>query len=169
MSEFFEGLGIFVGVFLGVVGGTGVMLLTQWVNQKRSENQKLKNLKFEFDLNIKKIDGWLGEIVKYRNAANSDTLAEYAGYFDLSRAVFNTTASMFATGELYQHVDYDEIGKLQTIQSEFSVFWENHLNSQIARNKTNFNRGRVALEIDFWEQKFKEHKQTLQEILKKLA
>lgn len=76
------------GVFLGVLAGTAVTLLTQWVIQKRNEAQLLRNLKFEFELDIKKIDSWLEEITRYRNAVNGDALHTYFGYFDLSRFAY---------------------------------------------------------------------------------
>lgn len=156
------------GVFLGVLAGTAVTLLTGWFIERRSESQKLKNLKFEFNLNIKKIDRWLEEITAYRNAVNGDALDIYAGYFDLSRIVYVTANDMFLTGLLYKYLDHDDIGKLQVIFSEFSLYGENYLNNQIAQNKANFNKPKAVQDVNFWEKKFKDHKKTLEEIQKKL-
>lgn len=156
------------GVFLGVLAGTAVTLLTQWIIQRRRESQKLKNLKFEFELNIKKIDRWLEEITAYRNAVNGDTLHMYAGYFDLSRFVSVTANDMFLTGLLYRYLDHDDIGNLQVLFSEFSLYGENYLNNQIAQNKANFNKAKAVQDVNFWEKKFKDHKKTLEQILKKL-
>lgn len=44
MNYFLQGF----GVFLGVIAGTAVLILTQWINGKVKESQKVKNLKFEF-------------------------------------------------------------------------------------------------------------------------
>lgn len=156
------------GVFLGVLAGTAVTLLTQWIIQRRREGQKLKNLKFEFELNIKKIDRWLKEITAYRNAVNGDTLHMYAGYFDLSRFVSVTANDMFLTGLLYRYLDHDDIGNLQVLFSEFSLYGENYLNNQIALNKANFNKAKAVQDVNFWEKKFEDHKKTLEQILKKL-
>lgn len=156
------------GVFLGVLAGTAVTLLTQWIIQRRRESQKLKNLKFEFELNIKKIDRWLKEITAYRNAVNGDTLHMYAGYFDLSRFVSVTANDMFLTGLLYRYLDHDDIGNLQVLFSEFSLYGENYLNNQIAQNKANFNKAKAVQDVNFWEKKFEDHKKTLEQILKKL-
>jgi hypothetical protein len=71
-----------------------------------------------------------------------------------------------------------DIGKLQVIYSEFSVAWETILNNQVMQNKVKATQDVAAwpyLKVDavpnvnFWENKFKEHKKTLQDILKKLA
>lgn len=173
MSYFLQGF----GVFLGVVAGVAITLITQWINERCKESNKVKNLKFEFELNIKKINKWLEELTKYRNAVNGDALYNYFGYFDLSRFVSVTANDMFRSGLLYKYLDHDTIGKLQVIYSEFSLGWENILNQQITHNKTkaaNLNdwtrfKGDVVTNVNFWENKFKEHKKTLEDILKKLA
>lgn len=165
MNYFLQGF----GVFLGVIAGTAVTLLTQWVMKKTAEKQKVRNLRFEFDLNIKKIDVWLEELTKYRNAVNGDSVQTYAGYFDLSRVVYFTANEMFQSGLLYKHLNHDEIGKLQVIFTELSLFGENYLNQQIANNKANQNKQQAVFNIDFWEKKFKEHKTTFAELLKKLV
>jgi hypothetical protein len=156
------------GVFLGVLAGTAVTLLTQWILQKRSEAQTLKNLQFETELNIKKIDSWLEEITRYRNAVNGDALATYYGYFDLSRFIYPTANAMFLSGLLYKYLDHDGIGKLQVITAEFSSFGENYLNNQITQNKANFIKTKAVQEVDFWEKRFKDHRKSLEEILGKL-
>lgn len=165
------------GVFLGVVAGVAIALMTQWINEKRKESQKVKNLKFEFGLNIDKINKWLEEITKYRNAVNGDALNNYFGYFDLSRFVSVTANDMFRSGLLYKYLDHDAIGKLQVIYSEFSPAWEGLLNKQVTQNKEKAADSSiwprlkvgVVVNVDFWEKKFKEHKKTLEDILKKFA
>ena len=173
MNYFLQGF----GVFLGVIAGVTIALITQWINEKRKESQKVKNLKFEFGLNIDKINKWLEEITKYRNAVNGDALNNYFGYFDLSRFVSVTANNMFQSGLLYKYLDHDAIGKLQVIYSEFSLVGEGFLNKQITQNKGKAAdssawprlKREVVANVDFWEKKFKEHKTTLEDILKKFA
>ncbi len=168
MDDFLQGLGIVVGVFVGVVGGTAVVLLTAWVNQRRGENQLVRNLRFEFDLNIKKIDVWLEELTSYRNAVNANNLALYAGYFDLSRIVYVTANNMFVSGALYKYLDHGDIGDLQVITSELSLHGENYMNNQITQNRANFNQAVAAADVDFWERKLKGHRQTFERLHRKL-
>jgi len=174
MNYFFQGF----GVFLGVIAGVAITLLTQWITEKVKESQKVKNLKFEFELNIRKIDKWLEEIGKYRNAVNGDALQNYFGYFDLSRFVYVTADNMFLSGLLYKYLDHDDIGKLQVIYSEFSLPWENIMNNEITNNRNKAihepaswpaYKAKVVSNVDFWEIKFQQHKKTLEEVLKKLA
>lgn len=173
MNYFLQGF----GVFLGVIAGVAVTLITQWINEKRKESQKVKNLEFEVGLNIKKIDKWLEEITTYRNSVNGDALNNYFGYFDLSRFVSVTANDMFLAGLLYKYLDHDAIGKLQVIYSEFSPAWEEMLNKQVIQNKMKANdlsawprmKSEVVSNVNFWEKKFKEHKLTLEETLKKFA
>ena len=174
MNYFLQGF----GVFLGVIAGTAVLILLQWINGKVKESQKVKNLKFEFELNIKKIDEWLEEINKYRNAVNGDSLNNYFGYFNLSRFINVTGNDMFLKGLLYKYLDYNDIGKLQAIYSEFTLQGENFLNNQIVQNRnqvlqqpTSWStlKNKVVFEVNFWDNKFQEHKKALEDILKKLA
>ena len=117
------------------------------------------------------------EITTYRNAVNGDALKNYFGYFDLSRFVSVTANDMFLAGLLYKYLDHDAIGKLQVIYSEFSPAWEEMLNKQVIQNKMKANdlsewprmKSDVVSDVNFWEKKFKEHKLTLEETLKKFA
>lgn len=173
MNYFLQGF----GVFLGVVAGVAITLITQWISEKFKESQKVKNLKFEIELNIKKINKWLEEITTYRNAVNGDALNNYFGYFDLSRFVSVTANNMFWSGLLYKYLDHDAIGKLQVIYSEFSPAWEDILNKQVTQNKMKSTdlsvwprlKGEVVSNVNYWEKKFKEHKATLEETLRKFA
>jgi hypothetical protein len=174
MNYFLQGF----GVFLGVIAGVAITLLTQWINEKVRESRKVNNLEFELQLNIKKIDKWLEEIVKYRNAVNGDTLNTYFAYFDLSRFVTVTANDMFLSGLLYKYLDYETLEKLQVVFSEFTLTWETFLNNDLTQNRNKaiqeptswptFKR-KVLFNVDFWDNKFKEHKKTLGDILKKLA
>ncbi len=168
MDDFLQGFGIVVGVFVGVVGGTGVALLTAWVNQRRNEGQQVKNLKFELGLNIEKIGVWLDEIAKYRNAVNAQALNTYYGYFDLRRFLMVTAQSMLLSGLLYKHLDYDDIGKLQVISSELSDVGETLINREIDEARANFVQADAAEKVNFWELKFNQHRATLQQIADKL-
>lgn len=172
MNYFLQGF----GVFLGVVAGVIVMHISQWLNERLKEKQKVKNLKFEFMLNIKKIDSWLEEIGKYRNAVNGDTLQTYFGYFDLSRFVSVTANDMFLSGLLYKYLEHDDIARLQPIYAEFSLPWENMLNQQITTfrelavdySSWLITKPQVVSHVNFWEGKLREHQRTLEEVLKKL-
>jgi len=168
MDQFLQGFGIVFGVVAGVVAGTAVTLFTQWVQNKYREDQTVKNLKFECNLNIQKIDKWLEKIGEYRNAVNGDTVESYYGYFDLGKAVSSTADAMFLSGLLYKYLENDEIGQLQTIFTEFSLNGESIINQEIAGNKAKPDKKAAVKTIDFWERKFKKHKKTFEELEKKL-
>ena len=169
------------GVFLGVVAGVLINLLTQFVINRKNENSKIDNLRFELELNIKKIDRWIEEIFSYRNALNSDTLHMYFGYYDLSKFVSVTANELFVKGILYKYLSHEDIGKIQEIYWEFSLSWENIINNEVKQNKENFGyikadetkdlsgfKANVVQNINYWEAKFKAHKKTLEDILTKL-
>ena len=179
MDYFMQGF----GVFLGVIAGTTVTLLAAIFFQLRNQKQQVKNLRFELELNIRKIDGWLDDLQSFRNAINGDTLHNYFGYFDLSRAVSGTANAMFLSGMLYKKLTHDQIGALQEIFNHFSLFGEQYMNNQIAQAKQAFEQCRsennmefwttqqkpeaVGI-VDFWEGKFQDHRKALDQIVKSL-
>jgi len=157
-----------VGVFIGIVAGVIITILVQTYRAWRSEKQTLKNLEFEISLNVRRIDDWLEESNKWRNAVNSDSLQTYNGYFDLSKALFATANSMLATGSLYRHLDRDDIASLQLAGADLNANVQLLMNNHILYDKANFVKQDAAIHVDFWENKFKEHKANMQAIARKL-
>ncbi len=155
------------GVFLGVIAGTAVTFLTQLCISRAQDNQKIENLKFEIKLNIKKLDVWLEELSRYRNTVIGDSAFSFDGYFDLSRIVSVTWNDLFFLGKLYKRMKDEEIEKLQVLFSDLSFNWETLLNQQIATNKLTPNKQHAIASIGLWEQKFKEHRKTLQNLSNK--
>jgi hypothetical protein len=176
---FASGLGQVVGVFLGVVAGVCITLAVEIVRSRQSRKQELANLKFEINVNIEKINGWLNEVKKWRNAINADNLPQYFGYFNLSSAIFATAGSLFIAGKLYNALSYEHIAKLQEVYKDLSIFGEQYLNNQIQQKKQLLahllNNGleaewqrtlkpQCAQDVEFWEKKFESHKNALLEV-----
>lgn len=176
LSQFLQGLGLFTGVFLGVIAGVAITFVVERIKEKRNWKQELKNLRFELDTNIVKIEGWLQEVGKWRNAVNGDNFAMYYGYFNLSSAIIATTNTLFMAGRLYDALPNEHITKLQEVFKDLSIIGEQYLNNQIAQkkqllaqlntsgNQVEWHRSlkqQCILEIDFWEAKFKAHRDAL--------
>ncbi|MDQ1351949.1 MAG: hypothetical protein QG657_2255 [Acidobacteriota bacterium] len=158
--------GIFI--FLGIIAGTAVNALTQVFFARKNRKKQLRNLKFEIEMNIKKIDKWLEGINEYRNAVNSDALNVFYTYFDFSKFITVTAVSMFQNGTLYNYLDHEDIGDLQVIFNDFSLVGENIINNQIIQNKSNFNKTTAISNVNYWEKTIKSHKVKLREILSRL-
>lgn len=182
-TTFLGGLGQFTGIFLGVVAGTAVTILVQKWDQLRNEKKQIANLKFELTLNIKKVESWLEELEKYRNALNGDSIHDYFGYFNLSSAVVVVAFQLHQSGLIYRHLSHEHIGQLQEVFNDLSINGENFLNNQIFQRKQEFNtlrdqgslplwqqnmKPQIVRDIDFWEQKFKSHLNSLRSIVEAL-
>ena len=159
-----------VGIFFGVLSGAAINLIVNKISEKNREKETIKYFKFEIDLNISKIDTWLESLNDYRNAINSDTLDTYSGYFDLSRVATSFYNNTFYSGLLYKYLNFEDVSHLQVIYTEFSLSWENLLNTQTANNiksfkeKKDYRKTEITQQINFWTKKFKDHKKTLNEI-----
>jgi len=160
-----EGLGVAIGIIAGIVVAIVLQKIINW----KKEQQKVKNLIFELQMNIKKIDDLLEETQKYRNAVNADNLSIYHGYFDLSKYICGTALDMLKSGLLYKYLSLEQIERLQYMSSELSIYSGNYMNNQLQGFKVNFDKVKAILAIDFWESKFKEDKKNLIEIRDKLG
>ncbi|MCH8343907.1 MAG: hypothetical protein IH983_07960 [Planctomycetes bacterium] len=171
------------GVFLGVLAGTAVTILAGLFLQSRKQKQQEGNLRFEFELNIHRIDGWLEDLTRYRNAINGDALHTFFGYFDLSKVIYPTANAMFLSGTLYKKLSLDQIGKLQVLFATFSLGGEQFMNNQMTKTKQAFEQCRssndmepwttelkpeAVANVDFWEETFQEHRTTLDQIVQSL-
>ncbi len=76
-SEIMYGVSIFIGILVGTIVNAATHYLVKWRNSK----QDIKHLKFELQMNIKKMDKFLEEIIEYRNSVNSETMDLYCGYY----------------------------------------------------------------------------------------
>ena len=149
-AEYFNYVVQGLGVFFGVIAGSAVTLLVQYLIQYKDVQQQTKNLKFELELNVGKIDAWLDELGNYRNAVNGDALHNYFGYFDLSNAVSNTMNAMFLSGRLYKKLTHDQIGQLQAVFTTLSFNGERHINEQVKTRTRMFNACRAENRMDYW-------------------
>lgn len=172
-------IGSAVGAFLGVVAGTAVTIIFYRFQEYRSKKQQIRNLHFELRLNVTKIDSWLTEISRYRNAVNGDSLHAWYGYFDLGKTVSSTVTTMFNSGLLYKILSYEHIEELQQVYWDLSPAGEKYINDQLKDVRDVFNRLRQDKNVvvwstiakpeavrlaDFWEDKLSGHRATLDEI-----
>jgi len=172
-----------VGAFLGVVAGLVLTLLVEASKRRNLENQQVKNLVFEWELDLKKVTLWLEKLTEYRTAVAGDTPEFFLFYFDVSRIVLSTTDSMFRSGSLYKHLTHEEIGLLQTMSVDLSPAAEQLMNNEIMNARNVFAKTRVppntmevwirykptvTQQIMFWENKFRGSKTTLETLIQKL-
>ena len=144
-----------------------------------SQEKAGTKLGFELRLNIKKIDGWLDELARYRNAVNGDNLHNWFGYFDLGKTVTATASAMLSSGLLYDTLVHGQVEALQVVFWELSPAGETYMNGQFRAKQETFNEllrannpllwattakpEAVGL-ADFWEGKLREHRARLDEI-----
>jgi hypothetical protein len=177
---FVQGLGQFTGVFLGVIAGTLVTVLTHGHQVNSDEKNQLGNLKFELELNEKKLNAWLDELTTYRNHVNGDSLLTYSGYFNFSTFIGVTAFKLHGSGTIYKYFSHEHIGKLQEVYNGLSIDTENFINNQITQRKQKLAhldnnqsneqwqssfKPEIVSEINFWEKKLKSHLLTVREVI----
>ena len=182
MQYFYQGFWIFIGI----VAGIAVNFFTQKIINWRNEKNIIKNFEFEIDFNIKKINKFLEYLREFRDCINGDVLDKFAKYFDLSKAVFNTTNMMLFSGLLYKYLSNKNVENILSMISQFTIFWENLINGDINQFMNNFkydkdNESKRTLsspaiyikyyskveatnKTTYWENFFKGHKENLLEI-----
>ena len=156
------------GVFLGVVAGTLVTLLVQWVKGWVNQKKRRRDFKFELEFNVAKLDKWIEFITEWRNAVNSETMVSFWRYFDLSRVLSSAANELLVSGVLYRLLDHEDIAKLQKIFGDLSPNGEQYMNNQVSQDKSNFDKSQATMHVDYWERLFKDHRDTLAALQKKL-
>jgi hypothetical protein len=164
MDYFLQGFSI----FLGVIAGTAVTILTQRFLLWREETQKIANLKFEIQFNIRQVDRWMEYLVGYRNAVNGDAISSWAEYFDFSHIIKSTIENMIQSGLIYKKMSSDNVGYLLLFVSSFTQSFEAVFNQTIISQRQTFNKQKAILEIAVFEKKLKESKKNLETVLKSL-
>ncbi len=165
MNYFLQGF----GVFLGVIAGTVVTILTQRFLLWRQEKQKMQNLKFEIQFNIKQIDRWIEYLRGYRNAVNGDAIGSWAEYFDFSHVIKSTIEDMIQTGLIYKKLSYDTVSHLLLFISSFNLPFESVINQQILSQRQSFNKKLAVIEITVLEKKLHDNKKNLETVLNFLS
>ena len=164
---------VFFGVLAGIFAGIGINIGIDFVRKCIVKEKIIKNLKFEINFNIKKINSFLEELDRYRDKVTGDFLSSYFGYFNLSKVIVSTLVQMFFTGAIYNNLDSEDIGKLQNFSSDFSLGTEQYMNNQITWNRTNIKKSpnvkQIAMgDIEYWRSKFNKNIKNLQSIKVKL-
>ncbi len=176
MGYFIQGFGIVVGVTAGVIAGTLVTVMIKYIEKRIAGTQRKKNLKFEFQFDIKKIKSFKAKLNNYLNAVTGDALKTYHGYIALSKLIYPTAQSMFNDGSLYKLFDKTEdLVKLQKALSNYTIDSEVDFNEKIKENtelcgtdKWKEAKPKIVTNIRFWDDSFKEDIDTLEAFLEKL-
>ncbi|MDE7284808.1 MAG: hypothetical protein K2N85_14675 [Lachnospiraceae bacterium] len=163
-----------ISVFVGIIAGIGVTIGVDFFKEKKQNGNDKKNLAFEINCNLSKIDKWIELINELRNYVNSDRVNQFSGYFNLSSAIFFTTNKLLLDGRIYTYLSHDSIEKLQENGTYLSLVGENMLNNQITQHKQAIWNGYINVkqlasnDIDFWDKALRKCKDNFIEILKEL-
>ncbi len=171
---FWQGFGIVVGVFFGVVAGTAINLSIDWWKEQKYKDQRRKNLLFECELNLQHVTRWLKALEDYRKAVVEDRILQFGGYFDLTRGLSQTASEMYRDGSLFEFLTHEDIDQLQGMYTNFTIGAETVLNNSVRdyRNSfgtQNYRKGDVTFSIELWEKRFKPHEELLESLVKKLS
>lgn len=155
------------GVFLGVIAGALIQFGLQWLYGKIHEKRSLKNLKFELQFNIRKLDGLIKEVGNLRDSVNANAVSEYFGYFKTTGCLLATVDDMLHKGLLYKHLTHDDILKLQEHYTRLSTS-EAFYNQKVADIKASTSPKEKLFMVNFIQGQFITAKQDLEIIHNKI-
>ncbi len=110
---------VFFGVFAGIIAGIAINFAIEALRNYKINRKMVRNLKFEIEFNIKKIDSFLDDLKRYRQHINSDSPYEYFGILEFSGLLKTTLQQMFLDRSVYKLFGYENIGRLQTFMADF--------------------------------------------------
>lgn len=163
-----------ISVFIGIIAGIGVTIGVDFLKEKKKNANDKRNLSFEMNCNLSKIERWIDLINELRNFVNSDRINQFSGYFNFSSALFSTANRLLQDGRIYTYLSNESIEKLQENATYLSLTGENMLSNQIAQHKQAMWNGFTNVkqcasnDIDFWDETLKRCKENFIDILKEL-
>lgn len=108
-----------MGVFAGIIAGIAINLVIEALRNHRVNVKMVKNLKFEIEFNIKKIDKYLDDLKLYREHIKGDSPNEYFQTLEFSGLLKTTLQQMFLDRSIYKLFGYEDIGRLQVFAADF--------------------------------------------------
>lgn len=110
---------VFLGVFAGIVAGIIINIAIEEIRNYKISRRMKRNLKFEIEFNIIKINSFLADLKGYREHINGDSPYEYFETLNFSGLLKTTLQQMFSDRSVYKVFNIDNIGKLQTFMADF--------------------------------------------------
>lgn len=132
---------VFFGVFAGIIAGIAINFAIEALRNCKINRKMVKNLKFEIEFNIKKIDSFLDDFKRYRQHIDSDSPYEYFGMLKFSGLLKTTLQQMFLDRSVYKLFGYENIGRLQTFMADFQ-------SDDVARIKGSIDKFRELKDVD---------------------
>lgn len=164
MHYFLTGVGTALGTILGIVVSLIVYQLIQW----KKKREKIVVLRRELALNLKKIEGLLQQLIRYRSKiASKDSFSEY---LDLSRFFWHTAQNMLYSGLFFEYLKEDEdINNLQIMSVQLSVGMSEFVNTKVIQLSKDRDPIEAGRQLDFYEQQLNNYKKNLKKIIDKLS
>lgn len=151
-------------VFVGVVAGTVVNILTGLVVNALRRRRILNDLEFEIDFNLRRSESWLKSLDAVLQASNSDNLLHCFEFFDFKKILTVAVTRLINDGRLYEFMTHDDIEVLQKFAIFCTDVYSTNLNEAIGKIRTSPNRQEMAQLIDFWKKLITEHRDGLRSI-----
>ena len=169
-DAFAQGLGTGLGVLTGIVVGVIISVTVQHWQQSRAREAQFRNLIAEMRFNINWIDSWLAELDRCKTASRDCRLYDWWGYFDLQSSTFRVAGAVFASGLIYEKLNFQQVMALQAAATDLSPHGTDYMNKQFREERTEAIRfagnpagwlgrqARVLRLIEVWESKLANHK-----------
>lgn len=167
-SWFFAAFSNGFWVFVGIVAGTLVTILSFYISGKIQKRKIKNNIKFEISFNIQKIQEWKGMLNEVLEASNSDSMQELVIFFDFQKIILWTVNKTISEGTVYDYLDTESIVTLQKLVDFSTLFYSEKINNEIKNYRNDPDRASVAKLVKFWKSMLDEHETKLRLIESKL-
>ncbi len=155
-------------VFVGIVAGTLVNLLSVIIIVTVKKKKIKRNIKFEISLNISKIQEWKRMLDQVLQASNSDIIGDCYVLFDFQKIILWTINKTITDGTVYDYIDQESIVTLQKFSDFGTTFYSERINDAIQNFKKSPDRAGAAKMVSFWKSLLDQHESGLRLIESKL-
>jgi hypothetical protein len=114
----------FLGAAVGVVAGATIQYLAQIFIDRHHRRLVLLDLRKEAQYNLGVANDMLGEVIKFRAAAQPETFATYQWFFRSKDMLGTVLNRIITSGQLYAMFSKREIAEIQQLRQFFDPNFE---------------------------------------------
>jgi hypothetical protein len=134
------------GAAIGVVAGAAIQYLAQIFINRHNRKAVLSDLRKEAQYNLGVANDMLGEVAKFRAAAQPETLATYQWFFRSKDMLGTVLNGIISSGQLYRMFTQREIAEIQQLRQLFDPTLEStFIATRINQYKENKNYAEALL------------------------
>lgn len=145
-----------VSVFLGIVAGAFIQYALDWIRTWIQRREQIKNVRFEANYVLSRVEVWRLLANDFRNAVNGDSPQNVVQYFEVSKVPLAASWAFVNSGQAFKVLGETGLRQLLDLLSTLTPQWENVINTAVRGVRENFNKPAAVLHANYLDAKLRD-------------